>query len=274
MDIYEKYEKSLEYLKKKTSIKPEIGIIFGSGLGKMADKFEDKEVIPYSSIPDFPQSTVEGHAGNFVFGKLSGKNVVGMQGRFHFYEGYDMNDVTLPVRVMKGLGIKLLILTNASGGLNPDFEPADLMILTDHINMLPNPLLGKNEIRFGPRFPGLKDLYSKELRNFVFSIAEKCGVSIQKGVYLATTGPSYETDAEIRYFRSIGADAVGMSTAPEAVIARHCGIENIIGISCITNMAIPDMEKGDTHQDVIKTADRAFKKFSSLITNIVEDVKL
>ena len=215
---------------------PEVGIVLGSGLGKLGDAIEAEAVIPYAKIPHFAKSTAIGHKGNFIFGKLAGKEVCAMQGRFHYYEGYPMEQVTLPIRVMAALGIKALFVSNAAGGLNQDFSVGDLMIICDHINLLPNPLIGPNFAEFGERFPDMTAAYDRGLIEKAEKIAKKVRIPVRKGIYLGNTGPSYETPAEVRFYRMIGADAVGMSTVPEVLVARHCGIP-VFGMSVITNVS-------------------------------------
>lgn len=249
---------------------PQVGIVLGSGLGKLADTIEDATVIPYRDIPGFPVSTAIGHKGNFIVGTLGGKTVLAMQGRFHFYEGYGMDLVTLPIRVMSRLGIKYLFVSNAAGGANPDFNVGDLMVIKDHINLMPNPLIGPNLDDFGPRFPDMTAPYDLGLIAKAEEIAASMGISLRKGVYLASTGPSYETPAEVRYFRSIGADAVGMSTVPEVIVARHCGIP-VFGMSVITNKSNFDnvsevLNDGD---DVVLQADIAATKMTRLFTSLI-----
>lgn len=249
---------------------PQVGIVLGSGLGKLADSIEDAIVIPYREIPGFPVSTAIGHKGNFIVGTLGGKTVLAMQGRFHFYEGYGMDLVTLPIRVMSRLGIRYLFVSNAAGGANPDFNVGDLMVIKDHINLMPNPLIGPNLDDFGPRFPDMTAPYDLGLIAKAEEIAASMGISLRKGVYLASTGPSYETPAEVRYFRSIGADAVGMSTVPEVIVARHCGIP-VFGMSVITNKSNFDnvsevLNDGD---DVVLQADIAATKMTRLFTSLI-----
>ena len=250
---------------------PEVGIVLGSGLGKLADVIEAEAVIPYAKIPNFAKSTAIGHKGNFIFGKLAGKYVCAMQGRFHYYEGYPMEQVTLPIRVMATLGIKVLLVSNAAGGLNQSFSVGDLMIIRDHINMLPNPLIGKNFAEFGDRFPDMTAAYDLDLIKKVESIAKRAKIPVRKGVYLGNTGPSYETPAEVRYYLSIGADAVGMSTVPEVLVARHCGIP-VFGMSVITNIsntenACTKLNDGD---DVVRAADAAADRMCKLFTKLIE----
>ena len=250
---------------------PEVGIVLGSGLGKLADVIEAEAVIPYAKIPNFAKSTAIGHKGNFIFGRLGGKYVCAMQGRFHYYEGYPMEQVTLPIRVMATLGIKVLLVSNAAGGLNQSFSVGDLMIIRDHINMLPNPLIGKNFDEFGDRFPDMTAAYDLNLIKKVESIAKRAKIPVRKGVYLGNTGPSYETPAEVRYYLAIGADAVGMSTVPEVLVARHCGIP-VFGMSVITNIsntenACTKLNDGD---DVVRAADAAADRMCKLFTKLIE----
>ena len=249
---------------------PLAGIILGSGLGRLAEKIENPIVIPYREIPGFPVSTAVGHKGNFIIGSLGGKTVVAMQGRFHYYEGYPMELVTLPVRVMKLLGIKWLFVSNAAGGVNFDFKVGDLMVITDHINHLPNPLVGPNLEEFGPRFPDMTRPYDSELRKLALRLAEQMGVRLRQGVYFAGTGPSYETPAEYKYFRMIGADAVGMSTIPEVIVARHSSIP-VFGMSVITNEAHDDYSEDYVNDgdDVVAAADAAAGTMTELFTRMI-----
>ena len=248
---------------------PTVGLILGSGLGDFADTLEDRVVIPFADIPDFPQATVEGHVGAFVFGKRQGKSVVALQGRLHFYEGHSQQTITIPVRVMAKLGVKQLILTNAAGGVNLNYFPGDLMLISDHINYSgSNPLIGQNMPEFGPRFPDVSDLYSRDLRKLIMTEAEKAGISLRQGVYMMFSGPNYETPAEIRMARIVGADAVGMSTVPEALVAAQCGI-SVIGISCITNMAAGILNQPLSHQEVMETAAVVHDKFHRLLELIL-----
>lgn len=250
--------------------KPLAGIVLGSGLGKLADEIENPTVIPYKDILGFPVSTAIGHKGNFIAGELGGKYVVAMQGRFHYYEGYPMDLVTLPIRVMKVLGIQYLFVSNAAGGVNFDFKVGDLMVITDHINHLPNPLIGPNLAEFGPRFPDMTRPYDVRLRKMAFSIAGEMGIELRSGVYFAGTGPSYETPAEYKYFRLIGADAVGMSTIPEVIVARHSDIP-VFGMSVITNEAHDDYSEDYVNDgdDVVAAADAAADKMTALFTKMI-----
>ena len=250
--------------------KPLVGIVLGSGLGKLAEKIENPIVVPYKEIPGFPVSTAVGHKGNFIAGYLGGKPVIAMQGRFHYYEGYSMELVTLPIRVMKVLGIEYLFVSNAAGGVNFDFKVGDLMVITDHISHLPNPLIGPNMVEFGPRFPDMTRPYDLKLRAKAFEVAEELGITLKQGVYFAGTGPSYETPAEYKYFRLIGGDAVGMSTIPEVIVARHSDIP-VFGISVITNEAHDDYAEdfANDADDVVEAADAAADKMTALFTAII-----
>ena len=265
--IYE----AAEYIKSKLGeIKPFAGIVLGSGLGKLADYIENRIVIPYREIPNFAVSTATGHKGNIIAGTLGGKHVVAMQGRFHYYEGYSMEQVTLPIRVMKLLGIKFLFVSNAAGGVNYDFNVGDLMIIKDHINLLPNPLIGKNMDDFGPRFPDMTRPYEPSVMALAKEIASDMGIALKEGVYLASTGPTYETPAEYKYFRTIGADAVGMSTIPEVIVARHSSIP-VFGMSVITNEAHDDYAEDffNDGDDVVKAAAAAADKMTKLFTELI-----
>lgn len=265
-------ESTANYIQSKIKdFKPEIGIILGSGLGDFADSF-DSVVIPYNDIPGFEKSNVQGHKGQLVFAEVNGKKVVMMQGRYHFYEGYSMQTVTYPVKVMKKLGVKTLIITNAAGAVTPEYTPGDLMLITDHINFMgTNPLIGKNDETLGTRFPDMSEVYSKDLINKAEVIAKNLNINYQKGVYAATTGPSYETPAEIKMFRLLGANAVGMSTAPEAIVANYCGLK-ILGISCLTNYAAGVSENPLNHQEVIDTANRVKESFKNLLLEILKAI--
>ena len=251
--------------------KPFTGIALGSGLGKLADKIENQIVIPYREIPGFPVSTAVGHKGNFIAGDLGGKFVVAMQGRFHYYEGYTMDLVTLPIRVMKVLGIRYLFVSNAAGGVNFDFKVGDLMVITDHISHLPNPLIGPNMEEFGPRFPDMTRPYDPKLRRMAFEIAAGLGYELKSGVYFASTGPTYETPAEYKYYRLIGGDAVGMSTIPEVIVARHSDIP-VFGMSVITNEAHDDYAEDYVNDgdDVVKAADAAADRMTAIFTQLIE----
>lgn len=251
--------------------KPQVGIILGSGLGKLADRIEDRTVIPYTDVPNFVKSTAIGHKGNFIAGTLGGKFVIAMQGRFHYYEGYPMDKVTLPVRVMVRLGIKALFVSNAAGGVNFDFRVGDLMIIKDHINKLPNPLIGPNLDEFGPRFPDMTRPYDPRLITLAEEIGREKGITLKKGVYLAGTGPSYETPSEYKYFRMIGADAIGMSTIPEVITARHSSVP-VFGMSVITNEAHDDYAEDfeNNGDDVVRAADAAADRMTAIFTALIE----
>lgn len=253
--------------------RPEVGIVLGSGLGKLADKIEGKTVIPYKDIPGFPVSTAVGHKGNFIAGELGGKYVLAMQGRFHYYEGYPMELVTLPIRVMKVLGIGALFVSNAAGGVNFDFKVGDLMIIKDHINHLPNPLVGPNLEEFGPRFPDMTRPYDPSLMAKARELSQELGITLREGVYFAGTGPSYETPAEYKYFRLIGADAVGMSTIPEVIVARHSSIP-VFGMSVITNEAHDDYAEDYVNDgdDVVQAADAAADRMTLLFTELIRSL--
>ncbi|MBR1373410.1 purine-nucleoside phosphorylase [bacterium] len=250
---------------------PEIGIILGSGLGELADEYCNI-AINYSDIPGFEASTVAGHKGRLVFAEINGKKVVMMQGRFHFYEGHSIQKVVFPVKVMKKLGVKTLIITNAAGGVNPNFRPSDLMIITDHINYMgTNPLIGANDNSMGERFPDMSEVYNSELIELVHKMGDSIGVDLQEGVYMALTGPSYETPAEVKMAKIIGADAVGMSTVPEAIVASWAKM-NVIGISCICNSAAGVSTVGLSHEDVIKAANTAKDKFKKLVKEVIRKI--
>ena len=253
--------------------KPELGIVLGSGLGRLADSIEDPIVIPYRTLPGFPVSTAVGHKGNFIVGKLGGKTVMAMQGRIHYYEGYGMDKVVLPIRVMIKLGIKTLIVSNAAGGTNLNYHVGDLMIIKDHVNLLPNPLIGPNIEELGPRFPDMTRPYDPGLIKLALSIAEEEGIPLQQGVYVGGTGPSYETPAEYKYFRFLGGDAVGMSTIPEVIVARHAGVP-VFGISVITNEAHDDYAEDYVNdgEDVVVAANAAADKMTLLITKMIERI--
>ncbi|HLP05491.1 MAG TPA: purine-nucleoside phosphorylase [Paludibacter sp.] len=245
-----KIQETVDFLRGRIHANPKTGIILGTGLGNLATQITGKTEIPYETIPNFPVSTVEGHSGKLIIGKLGNVDVLAMQGRFHYYEGYNMKEVTFPVRVMKGLGIETLLVSNASGGVNPGFEIGDLMIITDHINLFPeHPLRGKNFVELGTRFPDMSEAYSKELIAKAKQIAGVHNIKVVEGVYVGTTGPTYETPAEYHYFRTIGADAVGMSTVPEVIVANHAGIR-CFGISIITDLGIPGRIVEVSHEEV------------------------
>ncbi|MDM8534466.1 purine-nucleoside phosphorylase [Clostridiaceae bacterium HSG29] len=269
-DMLKKIEEAKEYLLTRLDSKPEIGLILGSGLGVMANEIKNPTIIKYDDVPYFLKSTVEGHAGQFVIGNLNGKEVIAMQGRFHFYEGYSMKEITFPVRLMKAIGVEKLILTNAAGGVNTNYEPGDLMVISDHINFSgDNPLMGVNYNELGARFPDASNIYKKEIRLKIKEVAKSLSIGIQEGVYMFNTGPVYETPAEIRMARVLGADAVGMSTAPEAIVAAHAGMD-VAGISCITNMAAGILDQPLNHDEVIETAEKVRNQFVKLVNGIIE----
>lgn len=269
---YEKLMKCFECVQQKITFKPEIALILGSGLGDYADTMEVVETLDYHDIEGFPVSTVPGHKGRFVFGYAGGVPIVAMQGRVHFYEGYKPQDVVLPIRLMKLMGAKVLFLTNAAGGINRSFNAGDFMLITDQISMsVPSPLIGENINELGVRFPDMSEVYSRRLRKIIENSAVTAGVPLRRGVYIQTTGPQYETPAEIRAYERLGADAVGMSTAIEAIAARHAGME-ICGISCISNLAAGISVNPLTHAEVQETADRVAPLFKKLVTQAIKDI--
>jgi purine-nucleoside phosphorylase len=268
-ELLQRLEETCSFLAGKTSIRPRIGLILGSGLGELADQLEQPDSIDYGMIPHFPVSTVEGHAGKLVFGRLEGQPVVAMQGRFHYYEGYSMQEVTYPVRVMKALGVQMLLVTNACGGLNPSFQPGNLMIIRDHLNLTgSNPLIGPNEPSLGPRFPDMSRAYAPDLAELAKQTAAALGIEVREGVYAGISGPNYMTPAELKMLRLLGADAVGMSTVPEVIVASHAGLQ-MIGIACVTDMAIAETLEPLTHEQVIEVANRTKPKFIALVKGIV-----
>ncbi|MGN8645202.1 purine-nucleoside phosphorylase [Gracilibacillus sp. HCP3S3_G5_1] len=263
---------STAYLQKKIKTQPTIGLILGSGLGMLADEIENPTKIKYEEIPGFPISTVEGHEGQLVIGNLQGVDVIAMQGRFHYYEGYGLDAVTFPVRVMKELGIEKLLVTNAAGGVNRSLAPGDLMLITDHINNTgQNPLIGENVKEHGVRFPDMSTAYDRELQQIAKQAAEKLNIPLKDGVYVWNTGPSYETPAEIRMLETIGGDAVGMSTVPEVTVARHAGIK-CVGISCISNMAAGILDQPLTHDEVIETTEKVRETFLRFVKQLIQDI--
>ena len=267
--MLEKIKATSDFIQSKITFTPEVGIILGTGLGGLVSEINIKHSIPYSDIPNFPVSTVEGHSGKLIFGELGGKNVVAMQGRFHFYEGYSMQQVTFPVRVMKMLGIKTLMVSNASGGVNSSFEVGDLMIINDHINFFPeHPLTGKNIAELGPRFPDMSEAYSKDLINKGKKVASQNGIKVQEGVYLGLSGPTFETPAEYRMVKILGADAVGMSTVPEVIVARHMGIP-CFAMSIITDLGVEGKIVEVTHEEVQQVAAQAEKKMTLIMKELM-----
>lgn len=273
MTTYEKLTRCLESVRSKTNFVPEVGLILGSGLGDYAETIKVEQVIPYAEIESFPQSTVAGHSGRLIFGYVGAVKVVIMQGRVHYYEGYAMSDVVLPTRLMGLLGAKVIFLTNAAGGVNFKFKPGDFMMITDHITTnIPSPLIGANLDELGPRFPDMSIVYSPRLQAIIRAQAASLGIALQEGVYMQFTGPNYETPAEIRACRTLGGDAAGMSTACEAMAARHMGLE-VCGISCITNLAAGMAKTELNHKEVQETADRVAVDFKRLVTAVIEAIK-
>lgn len=267
-----KWQQAIDAIKTKTSIQPRIGLILGSGLGMLADEIEQADVIPYHEIPGFPTSTVEGHSGELVLGTLEGQPVITMKGRFHLYEGHGLDSVTFPIRVMKQLGVETILVTNAAGGINTEFGAGDLMLITDHLNLMyRNPLIGPNDNELGARFPDMSTAYDPQLRQLAKKVAQSQGIRLQEGVYAGVLGPSYETPAEIRMMRTIGADAVGMSTVPEVIVARHAGIK-VVGISCISNMAAGILPQPLSHAEVMETAEKVKSTFIGLVKGLIREM--
>jgi purine-nucleoside phosphorylase len=267
--MYDRAQRAAQMIRSRAQTDPSTAIVLGSGLGSFADDLTNATRIPYADIPGFARVTVEGHAGQLVIGKTGETTVAAMQGRFHFYEGYSLEEVTFPIRVLKLLGVKTLLLTNAAGSLNTEFTPGSLMIITDHINLMGvNPLIGPNDERFGPRFPDLTSTYDPKLQSIVIDEANAMGLDLRRGVYASLTGPSYETPAEIHMVRTLGADAVGMSTVPEAIVARHMGMQ-VIGISCITNLAAGVTDQPVDHSQVIATGERVRGEFTELLRRVI-----
>lgn len=265
-------QQAVDAIRKTYSGKPRVGLILGSGLGSLADEVDPAIRIPYTDIPGFPVTTVHGHKGLFVCGNLGGVEVVAMQGRFHYYEGYSMQQLTFPVRVMKALGAEILIVTNACGGINPKLSPGALMFIRDHINLMgDNPLIGPNDDESGPRFPDMSEAYNKELIEIGKSVAEEIGIETHEGVHSAVSGPYYCSRAELAMIRTIGSDTVGMSTIPETIVAVHVGMR-VLGISCVTDMAIPEQLHGISHEEVMEVADRTRPKFIKLVKGILAKI--
>jgi purine-nucleoside phosphorylase len=267
--LYERAEHAARTLRARASDEVRVALVLGSGLGAFADELEGAESVPYGEIPGFARPTVEGHAGRLVMGRVGGVYVAAMQGRFHFYEGYALEEVTFPVRTLALLGASSLVLTNAAGGLNNSFEQGSLVLISDHLNLMgTNPLLGPNDARFGPRFPDMTEVYDREYQEAAVAEAHAMGLELRRGIYAALSGPSYETPAEIRMLRLLGADAVGMSTVPEAIVARQMGLR-VLGISCITNMAAGVLDKPINHEEVIETGERVRETFAELLRRVI-----
>ena len=267
--LYDRAQRAAEQIRSSAKARPSVAIVLGSGLGAFADELTESTSLAYNEINGFAQATVEGHAGRLVLGKAGEVPIAAMQGRFHFYEGYSLEDVTFPIRVLKLLGVRTLILTNAAGSLNTEFTPGSLMVISDHINLMGvNPLIGRNDERFGPRFPDLTSTYDPDLQNIVIEEAKAINIDLRRGVYAALTGPSYETPAEIHMVRTLGADAVGMSTVPEAIVARHMDMR-VIGISCITNLAAGVSNRPVDHSQVIATGERVREQFTELLRRVI-----
>lgn len=269
--MLEKINETTGFLRSEGIIDPEAGIILGTGLGELASKIENSIDIDYKDIPNFPLSTVKGHAGKLIYGDFGGKKILAMKGRFHYYEGYGPQQVAFPVRVMKYLGIKSLFLSNAAGGVNPDFGIGDIMIIRDHINLLPNPLTGPNDDRIGPRFPDMSDAYDKDLIEKAVKIAKNKNIRVHKGVYLATSGPTFETPSEYRYFRIIGADAVGMSTTPEVIIARHMNL-SCFAVSVITDLGVEGKIEYTTHESVQIEAAKTESRMTAIMDDLIRSL--
>ena len=265
-------EKTVDYIKSKIGdFKPEIAIVLGSGLGELADEYCEIK-LAYSEIPGFPVSTVKGHDGNLVFAKVNGKNVMMMQGRFHFYEGHSMQTVTYPIKIMKKLGVETILITNAAGGVNPYFKPSSLMIIKDHINFMgTNPLIGPNDDTLGERFPDMSEVYTKSLREIAHTCSKNLNIPVEEGIYIALTGPTYETPAEVNMVRTLGADAVGMSTVPEAIVASYLKMK-VLGISCICNSAAGISTVGLSHKEVLEAAEKAKTNFKKLVLEIIKSI--
>jgi purine-nucleoside phosphorylase len=267
--VYERAEHAARFIRSRWNEDARTAMVLGSGLGAFAGDLEEPVVIPYEEIPGFARSTVEGHAGQLVLGKVENIPVVAMRGRFHYYEGYTMEDVVFPIRTFGRLGIKTVVLTNASGGINISFDQGALMVISDHLNLMgENPLRGENDIRFGPRFPDMSEVYAREYQETAIEEARKMGLELRRGIYAGLTGPSYETPAEVRLLRILGADAVGMSTVPEAIVARHMGMK-VLGISCITNMAAGVIDQPINHEEVMDIGARVYETFKELLTRVI-----
>jgi len=272
IDLKAKITESFEFINQKSNIKPKIAIILGTGLGRLVEDIKEKEIIPYSDIPNFPISTVQGHGGNLVLGKLENKEVVAMQGRFHYYEGYNLKEVTFPVRVMKKLGADVIIISNAAGGMNRFFKRGDLMLITDHINLFGNnPLIGPNDEELGLRFPDMSEVYDRKLVELTLKVALKEKIKLHQGIYVGLTGPTLETPAEYRFLIKIGADAVGMSTVPEVIVANHMGMK-VLGISCITDLAINGVIVKTGLEEILKAASKAEPIMTKLVKKVIQKI--
>lgn len=272
IDLKAKITESVEFINQKSNIKPKIAIILGTGLGRLVEDIKEKEIIPYSDIPNFPISTVQGHGGNLVLGKLENKEVVAMQGRFHYYEGYNLKEVTFPVRVMKKLGAEVIIISNAAGGMNRFFKRGDLMLITDHINLFGNnPLIGPNDEELGLRFPDMSEAYDRKLVELTLKVALKEKIKLHQGIYVGLTGPTLETPAEYRFLIKIGADAVGMSTVPEVIVANHMGMK-VLGISCITDLAINGVIVKTGLEEILKAASNAEPIMTKLVKKVIQKI--
>lgn len=272
IDLKAKITESVEFINQKSNIKPKIAIILGTGLGRLVEDIKEKEIIPYSDIPNFPISTVQGHSGNLVLGKLENKEVVAMQGRFHYYEGYNLKEVTFPVRVMKKLGAEVIIISNAAGGMNRFFKRGDLMLITDHINLFgDNPLIGPNDEELGLRFPDMSEAYDRKLVELTLKVALKEKIKLHQGIYVGLTGPTLETPAEYRFLIKIGADAVGMSTVPEVIVANHMGMK-VLGISCITDLAINGVIVKTGLEEILKAASKAEPIMTKLVKKVIQKI--
>ncbi|MGZ4030837.1 MAG: purine-nucleoside phosphorylase [Tumebacillaceae bacterium] len=270
--MLQKIDEAKRFIQTKLTSTPRIGLVLGSGLGVLGDEVENAVKVPFGEIPNFPVSTVSGHAGQLVIGQLAGQEVIVMQGRFHFYEGWSLEEVTFPIRVMKALGVETVFVTNAAGGIDTSWSAGDLMLIEDHINLTGrNPLVGPNEADLGPRFPDMSNGYNRELRGMAKGVAERLGISLREGVYVGVSGPSYETPAEIRMFRILGGHAVGMSTVPEVIVANHCGLK-VIGITCISNMAAGILDQPLSHEEVMETTEMAKANFINLVKEIVKEL--
>ena len=270
--MLEKIKATSTFIQEQTGYEAEVGIILGTGLGGLAKEIDIEHSLNYSDIPNFPVSTVEGHAGRLIFGHLGGKKIIAMQGRFHYYEGYSLQDVTFPVRVLRMLGIRKLIVSNASGGLNPNYKVGDIMMLTDHINMFPgNPLIGRNMDELGPRFPDMSEAYNLHLRNLARKIALKNNINLEEGIYVGVAGPTFETPAEYKMFRVLGGDAVGMSTVPEVIVARHMDMD-VFGISIVTDSGVPGEIIEISHEEVQEVAMKAEPQLSLIIRELIRQM--